>query len=149
MLRGLALALVILLTADFPQVRLHGLLAVGKILLREEVNLVLSDGHEVRRTLLHHRCHRAEAVTSLQLLGGERRGTCNGAQTAEIDTGTVFRLRCSLAVGCEDHLLVCCVRRLLVDFGQCTADGLDCVSILYFCHSLLAMTRTTARSALV
>ena len=81
-----------------------------------------------------------------RVVRGSRSGR-DGAQTAEIDTGTVFRLRCSLAVGCEDHLLVGCVRGLLVDFGQCTADGFDCVSIFYFCHRYSAFAEQTARWA--
>ena len=42
-------------SADLPEVRVHGLLAVGKVLLREEVDLVLGDLRQVILTRCDHR----------------------------------------------------------------------------------------------
>ena len=51
----LVLTFVVLESADLPEVRVHGLLAVGKVLLREEVDLVLGDLRQVFLTRCDHR----------------------------------------------------------------------------------------------
>ena len=51
----LVLTFVVLESADLPEVRVHGLLAVGKVLLREEVDLVLGDLRQVILTRCDHR----------------------------------------------------------------------------------------------
>ena len=55
-----AVLLVVRIAADFPQVRLHGLLATGGVALREERGVVLVDLHEVFTTQLHCLAYRIE-----------------------------------------------------------------------------------------
>ena len=81
--------MVILLAANVPEVGLHGLFATGGVLLCEERGLVLGDLHQVFLTLLHHRCHRAEAVADVDLLRGKRRGASDGTQAADVEVLTV------------------------------------------------------------
>ncbi len=61
--------LVVRVTADFPQIGLHGLLAVGQVALREERSLVGIDLHEVFGTQLDSLADLGEAGTDPQLLG--------------------------------------------------------------------------------
>ena len=51
---------VVLVSADFPQVRGQGLLAAGGVALREERGVVLVDLHEVFTTQLHCLAYRIE-----------------------------------------------------------------------------------------
>ena len=60
---------VVRVTAYFPKVGLHGLLAAGQVALREERSLVGIDLHEVFGTLADSLADLGEAGTSLQLLG--------------------------------------------------------------------------------
>ena len=67
--RRLAVLLVVQLTADHPEVRLHGLLAVRGVLLREESRLIGGDVRQVILALQHHRSDCAELVTDVHLFG--------------------------------------------------------------------------------
>ena len=67
--------LVVLLTADAPEVRLHGLGAGSGVFLRKEGLLVGYDLREVDLTRPHHCRHGGETLADLQLLGGGLGGT--------------------------------------------------------------------------
>ena len=145
---GLAVVLcVVRSTAYSPEVRTHGLFATGGVLLREEILLVLRDLGQIVRALLNGCLHSGEASADSKLFVGQRSRTSDRTQAAEEETITTFRCSRCYTVGSKNHLLVCCVRRLLVDFNKRSADGFDGVSPFYFCHSLLAITRVIRCSA--
>ena len=114
-----------------PQIRLEGLFAVRQVLLGDVRLLVLSQRREVLRTVGDGAADGLEALTLGQFVTADRGAAGNRTQTAEVDARTLLVGRFSLAVGGKNHLLVLCVRGFLVDFGECTADGLDRVSIRY------------------
>ena len=148
-MRNLTLFLVIFLATNRPQVRFHGLLAVGEVFLGEEGGLVLGDLGQVFLTLDDHLSYGFEAETDCTLVVRERGCTGDVLQGTDVHTRTVFAGGRSGAVRSQNHLLVISVLRLFVDFGKRSRNGFveryrSCNS-----HSLLAMTRTTARSALV
>ena len=138
---ALILALVVLATADEPEVGVHCLLAVGEVLLCEEVELVLGDLGQVFLTRRYHRTDSLETLADGYLFRSERRVTGDRTESAEIEARAVMTVGCCLAMGSEHHFLVGCMLGFFVDFGESTADGFDCVSIFYFCHSLLAMDK--------
>ena len=140
------MALVVLVAAHLPEVGVHRLLAVGEVLLCEEVNLVLGDLRQVFLTRRYHRSYRLEALADSHLFRFERRGT--NRFLPQIDSVTMRAgCRC-LAVRTQQHLLVVVLTTFL-HFVECSGNIINSVAPYYFCHSLLAMTRTTARSALV
>ena len=63
---------IILISADFPEVRLHRALASGSVFLLLERDLVLGDLHQVGLTGLDGRRDSGEACTSVELVGRER-----------------------------------------------------------------------------
>ena len=130
----LRIALVVGLATHFPQVGLHGLFAVGLVLLCAEGLLVGSDFRQVFRTRSDGGRNGSETLTLSQFVCRGLRGAGDGTQSAQVDTATVGVSRLGYAVGSQYHFLVGRVRRLLVDAGECTADGFDCIGILYFCH---------------
>ena len=137
------------ITANLPEVSFHRLLAAGLVFLCEVRGTVLRLVLQVVRTFCHRCCNGREAAAGLQLQSRRSGFAGDGTQTSHVDAATIRRGRFGYTVGGEDHFLVTCVLRFLVDFGECTADGLNRVSPFYFCHSLLAITRATAGSALV
>ena len=82
--RNLTLFLVIFLATNLPEVRFHGLLAVGEVLLGEEGGLVLGDLGQVFLTLDDHLSDRLEAETDSTLVVRESRGTGDGTESAEV-----------------------------------------------------------------
>ena len=89
MQRRLVLRLIVLLTADLPEVGVHGLLAVGEVLLREEVDLVLGDFSQIFLTRSDHRTYGLESLADSHLFLLQRRGTGDGMQVAEVDARAV------------------------------------------------------------
>ena len=137
----LAVVLVVRGQLDRPQVTLEGL--VGG--LRIEGGLV---GDQSRRVLGASRygCRDSlEAQLTSQFGLRHRRRASYGTQTTQVEVRTLIVLRRSDTVGSQYHLLVSCVRRLLVDFYEGTANGLDSVSPFYFCHSRSAIGRVRHR----
>ena len=65
---GLPLLLVILLSADAPQVSPHGLGTTGSVFLREEGLLVSNDLGQIGAACGDHRCYSRETLTRFQLL---------------------------------------------------------------------------------
>ena len=124
---------------EAPQVRLHGLFAVGAVLLSLEGGLVGGDLAQVVSTGVDRDRDRCEALTLLQFVCRRSGRAGDGAQTTQVDAGAALAGCLGYAVGSEHHLLVSRVGRFLVDLGECTADGFDHVSIFGFCHVLPAM----------
>ena len=103
-------------TERLPVVRLHGLCAIGVVLLGEEVLLVGGDLHEVGFAGLDHAGYYHELRTVLELTLTQRRSTFH--RGTQINAVTVFGGRCSGSVGCQEHLLAA-VLTTLTGFGQC------------------------------
>ena len=123
--------------ADGPEVGLHGLFAVRRVLLREERSLVGRCELEAVLTGSDCGCDSGEAYADTHLLGRHRSRAGYGTQAAHVEAGAIRVGGFGHTVGCQDHLLVTGVLRLFVDFGEGTADGLDRVSPFYFCQNLL------------
>ena len=132
---GLAVRLIVLLTADFPVPCEHGLFAVGLVLLRGEGDLVVGDLREILLTRLDHRGYRGEACSDLQLFRAERRGAL--LRGTEVQTVTLVVGRCRYAVGSQEHLLAR-VLSALTGFCQCAGYMIDSGRISYICHSCSA-----------
>ena len=127
----LIVALVVLQPADLPEVRVHGLLAVGKVLLCEEVDLVLGDLGQVFLTCRYHRTDSLETLTDSSLLRFERRGTLG--LTADIYAITVTAgCRC-YTVRAQQHLAAR-VLTALARFAQCAGNTVYTGTPYYFCH---------------
>ena len=124
---------------ETPQVRPHRLLAVRLVLLREEVLLVGRDLRQVLLTGLNGRGYRSKSLALSQFVRTRSRGAGHALQASDVDAAAVGVGGLFHTVGSQHHLLVGCVRRFLVDAGECTADGLNHVSIFGFCHFLPAM----------
>ena len=120
-----------------PEVGLHGLFAVRRVLLREERCLVRRGELQAVLTSSYGCCDSGEAYAETHLLGRHRSRAGYGAQAADVEAGASRAGGFGYTVGCQDHLLVTGVLRLFVDFGEGTADGLDRVSPFYFCHNSL------------
>ena len=84
---------VVLLTADLPQVRIHGALAGCQILLGDEVQLVLRDLVQIFPAGCYHRAHLGEALADSQFLGGRLCGTLYGLTQVQTVAVLAF-LRC-------------------------------------------------------
>ena len=131
--------LIVSFSLDFPEPGLEGLATSGRVFLREERCLVLRQGSEVLCAGVDGSLNGAETGTSCELFGRGFTGTGDGTQSAQVQAGTAGLGGRGYTVGSKHHLLVRCVRRFLVDFGEGTADSLDRVSIFYFCHCILTM----------
>ena len=135
MRRGLAVLLVVRVTAYFPQVRLHGLFAIGGVALSEEVRLVGRDLHQILAAREHSCCDFREARASGELFRLRLGRARNSAQTADVQTAATFAGGSRYAVGSQNHLLVSRVLRLGVDLHQCAGNRLHGVIPFHFCHS--------------
>ena len=125
---------IVLLAADVPEVRVHGLLAVRLILLRLEGDLILRDRHQVALTSLHSRTNCGEASASVELIGGHRSGTVVLAY--HVDTGADGVGRRCYTVGSQQCAGVITVRRALFrSLGQKAGYELNTLGPFYFCHS--------------
>ena len=67
--------LIVLLSADAPEVLAHGLGTAGGVFLREESLLVGNDLRQIGAACGDHRCHSGETLTCFQLLGARLSGT--------------------------------------------------------------------------
>ena len=129
-LRGLAVALVVLVGAEVPQVLIESL--VARLLLRFEVSDVGSDEAEVLLTQLHSATDSTEASACQRLVAGDGGASGDVVQTAEIQTVALTDgAGCSRAVRSEYHTLVACVGRLLVNLGESTTNGLYSLVPIY------------------
>ena len=131
---GLALVgSVIRLAAYLPQIRLHGLLATGKIFLSQEVLLVLRDLRQVTPTSLDHRCYGCETLASLQLIAG-RLGRAEEL-AYHVDAGAGRVLGGCYPVGSQERVAVRAVG--LTSFGtarQKAGNEVNTFCPLNFCH---------------
>ena len=132
--RRLVLRLIVLLTANLPEVGLHGRLAVGEVALCEEGLLVGCDLGQVLFTRLYHRTDSLEALTSSNLIRFERRGTVVRGSRLDVEAQAVRVLRRSFAVR-TDNVVTVNVTGFLRRFGHCTAYGVNTGSISNVCHS--------------
>ena len=132
--RWLALVLrIILLAADLPQVRAHGLLATGKIFLRQECILVGRDLRQVSPTSLNHRSYGCETLASLQLIAG-RLGRAEEL-AYHVDAGAGRVLGGCYPVGSQERVAVRAVG--LTSFGtarQKAGNEVNTFCPLNFCH---------------
>ena len=134
---------VVRFTTNLPEVRFHGLFAGRGVFLSQEGSLIARHVLQAVGAGVDGGLDSDETFTDRDLLRGDGGRTGHGTQTAEIEAGAgSFRLGRGYTVGSEHHLLVCCVRGLLVDLGQRTADRLDCICIFYFCHGMFGVCRT-------
>ena len=136
--------LVVLLAADFPQVRSHGALAGGEVLLGDEVQLVLRDLVQILPAGRYHRAYLGEPLADSQFFGG-RLGAALHFRT-EIQTVTSVALGSRYAVGCQQHLGAG-VLTALARFCQSTRHMVDAGRISYFCHTSSAFAEQTAHRA--
>ena len=90
--------LVVLLSADHPEVRLHGLAATGRVFLGCEVQLVLGDLGWVLLTSFDHTGNRLEAVASRYLVHRQRGRTVVSVCLLDVDARAVGVLGRSGAV---------------------------------------------------
>lgn len=122
---------------EFPEVALHGALAVRLFTLCQEVLLVSGHLGEVLTTLCNGSCHGLEpdAVRFL----GLRESTLALYLATKIQTVAVIAGCLCYAVCTKQHLLTT-VLRVLTRFSQCTGHGIDTGTPFNFSHSLLAMT---------
>ena len=136
---NLTVLLIIFSTTNFPQVRLHGFLATGLILLRREVDLVRSDLREIFLTSLHSSCYSGEACASIELCGRERSGTLVTVCFEGVDALTVGVRGCRSAVG-GNEIVTVVVTILFFRSFQGAGDGFD-TRRTYFhnCHFLPTM----------
>ena len=93
--------LIVLLTADEPEVGFHGLFAAGGVLLRLERLHVGSDVAQVLPTGLDRCCYRGEAVTCPEFVL-TRSGRTNDF-LAEVNTVTIAALGGFHAVRTQQH----------------------------------------------
>ena len=133
--------LVVRVTADFPQVGLHGLFAVGQVALCEERSLVGIDLHEVFCAQAYCVAYLGEARTDSQLLGGRLGRARVAVRVKGIETLTVRVSGCSLAVNGYEVVAVV-VSVLLFGALERSGDGFDAGRADFdFCHSRSAITR--------
>ena len=111
------MVLIVGIAFDFPEPFLEGLATTRLVLLSGEGSLVLREGREVLRTNSNGTGYGYEAVTDADFLLRDRRAAGDGTDSAQVQAGTVgVGGRCYTVSG-ENHFLVGCVRRFLVDFG--------------------------------
>ena len=134
-----SMTLIILGELERPEIALHGLFAARLVFLSLEGSLVGCHLGQIFCTCGYSCCHCAETCALFHLLGTRSGATSYGVKSAEVQTCTVRVGGSCYAVGAENHLLVACVLRFLVDAGERTADGFDSVSPLYFCHGMFGV----------
>ena len=126
--------LVVLVSADFPEVLRQGLATAGGVALREERGVVLVDLHEVFTTQCHCLAYRIEACPDEQLLC-RRIGRANvRLSLADVHAGAVGVGGCSLAVR-TDEVIAVLVAVLFLRLCKATLCVLDTRRIGYYCHS--------------
>ncbi len=138
--------LVVLGTTDGPVPCFHGLDTAGSVLLCEEGCLVGCDLHQVLAARANHAAHFREARASSELTCLRRGRALYLA--ADIDAVTGVARGGRYAVRAQEHFLTV-VMTGFGRFGECSGYAVDTGTPLYFCHSLLAITRATSGTALV
>ena len=128
--------------AHHPQIRSHRLLAVRAVLLGVEVRQIGRDLRQVVTTLVDSASHLRKSCTYHLLVGSDGSGAGDSRQAAEIEARACIARGRGDTVGGKNHLLVGCVLGLLVDLGESTTDGFDCVGIFDFSHSCSASRST-------
>ena len=98
---ALRVLLVVLVATYLPVVRLEGLFAVGKILLREERCLVRRHQRQVLAAGFDGRCYRSEASASAQLIRARRSAALYFLTQVQAVAIRVFGSR--YAVGRKQH----------------------------------------------
>ena len=115
--------LIVGLRFEGPDVRTHGGFAIFGVLLGIERLEVGRLFRRVFQTCVHGCGYSGELTPVLYLFCRHRSGTGHGVESAEVHTIALADLgRGCLTVGSQNHLLVYCVRRFLVDLRQCAAQ---------------------------
>ncbi len=109
--------LVISISLYHPVPRLHGLFAVGFVLLRVERSGVGCQLTQVVLAGLHRRGYLREAGVRPNFVRRLRRRAGYRTNASDVEAAAVRTLGRGYTVGSENHLLVCCVRGLFVDLG--------------------------------
>ena len=122
---------IVLVSADFPQVRFERLLAARGVALGEERCLVLVDLHEVFLTQTHCVADCGEACASEQFVA--RRVGRTLCLTADVDAVTFIARGCRYAVGSQKHFATR-VLTALARFGECSGYTIDTGTPYYFSH---------------
>ena len=118
-----------------PDVGAKGGLAVGGVLLSEEGCVVGGVvGCRGFDTCVDGGGDCGELGADCGHIGCDRRGAGYGTESTEVDAATIRAGGWCFAVSREHHLLVACVRRLLVDLVESTRDSLKHWGIRCFCH---------------
>ena len=118
-----------------PDVRTEGGLAVGGVLLSEESCIVGCVGGTRGFDASVDSCGDGGELGSHFGFTGRDRGRAGyGTESTEVDAATIRAGSWCFAVSREHHLLVACVRRLLVDLVESTRDSLKHWGIRCFCH---------------
>ena len=121
-----------------PQVRLHRLLAVGKILLSGEILLVLGDLAEILCASSYCGCDGLEASAVEQLVRRRQGRTLHRSLIANVQTSAVRIGGFGLAVS-TDKIRAVSVVLFLHRFRQRAFDVLNTGCILYNSHSRVAI----------
>ena len=128
-----AVLCVVLVAADFPQVRFPGFLAAGSVLLLLEGCLIIGQRREVLRAGLD-RCLDVEETGAGQLLThGDRSGALIHIRFADVQTRAVRTLGGCLAVR-TDQVRSTGVTVFLFRLGKTTLHVVNTGCILYFSH---------------
>ena len=117
--------------ADFPQVGEHRLLAAGSVLLRHEVDLILSDVLQVTLTSFDGSRYRRETVTIVDLVLRQRSRAFH--RFAEVQTVTLVALGRGYTVRAQQHLRTR-VLTALARFCECSGYAVDSGTPFYFSH---------------
>ena len=129
-----------------PDVRTEGGLAVGGVLLGEEGGVVgVVVGSRGFDTCVDSSGHSGELGSYCGLVGRDRGRAGYGTESTEVDAATIRAGGWCFAVSREHHLLVACMRRLLVDLVESTRDSLKHWGIRCFCHFARAMAQNDSR----
>ena len=139
---GVSLAvvfLIVLLAADFPEVRVHRGLAVRSVLLRSECGLVSTDLHQILCAGCHGCTNGCKTVAFRYLICTCRCTAFVAVGVERVQTLAVRALGRSTAVGCHQIISVIVTVHLFRSF-QCALDILNtCGAYFCFCHSRSAI----------
>ena len=131
---------IVRVAADLPEVRLEGLLAERRVLLRQERCLVGTQRAQVLRAERYCLRYRLEAYADQRFVRARRSGAFVRIRLADIQSLTIrVRSRCH-AVG-TDQVRAVVVTFCFLRFCQCSGYRINTGRKSCYCHSLLAMTR--------
>ena len=137
MANGQMLALVlgvVLGTADFPEVGVHGCFASRCVLLRLEVNLVLRDFGEVLFARRDHGLYGGESFACREFRHRRLCSASVGIRFSDVESRAIGVLCRSDAV-CSDEVVAMFVTVNFFGFCQCTLYELDTRGVGNFSHS--------------